>query len=119
MQSKTATSPTPEDRLLARIIQLAPDSAFPGSRNWGAGMVAALCPLDQVADMPDDLLREKLRQINFECRQSKPWDDDDYWMAQSPFDGRHYIFALLNIVSGPPGPPVYVLDQRPAWFDEE
>lgn len=119
MQVTNATEPTPEERRLDRMIHLAPESIFPGSRNWGAGMVAALCPLEEIAGMPDDVLRGKLQQIRFEHRRSTPWDDDKYWMAQSPFDGRYYVFALLNIVSGPPGPPVYVLDRRPAWFDEE
>jgi hypothetical protein len=50
-------------------------------------------------------------------KASIPADDDEYWLARSPFDGKFYVFAS-QAGAGWPSSPDYVLDRRPSWFDE-
>lgn len=82
-------------------------------------MVAELCSLAKLAKTEPDELREKLSQIRFEHKPSTPADDDEYWLAQSPFDKRFYVFASCAFGGNWPASPAYVFDERPAWFDED
>ena len=100
------------------LIQYAAPSAFPGQPSYTFEMLAALCPREAVLVTPPDELRRKLAEVFFEHKASSPSDDDEYWLARSPFDGKFYVFASLPW-AGWPGDPVYVLDARPAWFDED
>jgi hypothetical protein len=106
-----------EERLHALLIEYAPPGAFPGQPSYTVKMLAALCPREIVSITPPGELRRKLAEVSFEHKASTPSDDDEYWLARSPFDGKFYVFA-----SQPggvwPSSPHFVLDQRPAWFDE-
>ena len=108
-----------EDDRLALICEHAPPTAFPGSVESTARMIASLCPLDQLTLTPPDELREKLRGIRFAHRASTPADDDEYWLARSPFDNRFYVFASCSFGGGWPTKPVYAYDESPAWFYED
>lgn len=105
-------------RLRALLIEYAPPSAFPGSPSYTFAMLAALCPRESVSVTSPDELRRKLAEVTFEHKASTPSDDDEYWLARSPFDGKYYVFASTP-GAGWPVEPVYVLDQRPGWFDED
>ncbi|MFZ0962756.1 MAG: hypothetical protein WAO35_17950 [Terriglobia bacterium] len=76
------------------------------------------CARETVSVTPPDELRRKLAEVTFEHKASTPSDDDEYWLARSPFDGKYYVFASTP-GAGWPVEPVYVLDQRPGWFDED
>jgi hypothetical protein len=81
--------------------------------------VASMCPHpDTLASMPREVLGQKIASVSFDHRATTPYDDDEYWMAQSPFNGMWYVFASMP-GAGWPTKPVYVLDGRPAWFDED
>ena len=103
---------------MALIREYAPITVFPGSIETTTEMVASLCPLDQLTMTPPDKLREMLRRIRFAHKASTPSDDDEYWLARSPFDHRFYVFASCSFGGGWPTEPNYVYDERPAWFDK-
>ncbi|MFZ0960356.1 MAG: hypothetical protein WAO35_05585 [Terriglobia bacterium] len=105
-------------RLRALLFEYAPHSAFPGSPSYTIAMLAALCPRESVSGTSPDELRRKLAKVSFEHKASTPYDDDEYWLAQGPFDGKFYVFASMP-GAGWPYDPVYVLEARPAWFDED
>lgn len=107
-----------QDRM-ALIREYTPTSVFPGAVDRTAGMVASLCPLEQLVETTPDQLQEMLSSICFEHKVSTPTDDDEYWLAQSPFNHKFYVFASCAFGGGWPTSPVYVLDERPAWFDED
>lgn len=102
-----------EDELLALIHEVSSETR---------GMhkaIASMCPnLQTLAGMPRDDLKRKLASISFEHKASTPYDDDEYWLAQCPFNNLWYVFASLPC-AGWPTTPVYVLNERPAWFDED
>jgi hypothetical protein len=102
---------------LALLLEYAPPEAFPGIPRNTVRMLAALCPAEMVAVTPPNDLRRMLAEVSFEHKASTPWDDDEYWLARSPFDHNFYVFAACPC-AGWPSSPVYVLHQRPQWFDE-
>ena len=107
-----------DDDHVALVREHAPDSAFPGPADRTDSMVAALVPRADLARTAPGELRNRLSQVRFEHRASTPSDDDEYWLAQSPFDQRFYLFASCAQGGGWPTSPVDLRDVRPAWFDE-
>lgn len=86
--------------------------------DWG--MVLDVCESSAPDDVTEEELVSKAKQIGFEFKASMPWDDDVYWLTQSPFNGRWYTFAQ-SFCSGGGYPSRHVYDdaERPARFDEE
>jgi hypothetical protein len=114
------------ERLHALLIEYAPTKAFPGrsgesraTRSYTVGMLAALCPREIVSITPPDELQRKLAAVFFEHKASNPYDDDEHWLARSPFDAKFYVFSSLAMGGGWPTEPSMVLEERPSWFDED
>ncbi len=103
--------------LLALLLEYAPPEVFPGKSPNTVRMLAALCPPELVAVTPPGDLRRMLAEVTFEHKASTHYDDDEYWLARSPFDHNFYVFAACPC-AGWPRSPVYVLRERPQWFDE-
>jgi hypothetical protein len=80
--------------------------------------ISSMIPEEMLASISLDTLRAKISRIRLEHRASTPYDDDEYWLAQSPFDGKWYLFASLPC-AGWPTSPVEVSGERPEFFDEE
>lgn len=108
-----------DDDHVAIVRDHAPSGVFPGPEKSTVRMVACLVPRSDLAKTAPSELRSRLSRIRFEHKASTPSDDDEYWLAQSPFDKRFYLFASCALGGGWPTSPVNVLDARPAWFDEE
>lgn len=58
---------------------------------------------------------ENISKIEYKFKTSKPWDDDCYWMAKSPFNYKYYVFAGQ---SAPYHRPFFVLNSAPPDWDE-
>ncbi len=63
-------------------------------------------------------LKEKIAAISFEYRASTFSDDDVYFMTQSPFNDKWYVFAS-GMGFGWPSKPAYIFENRPEWFDDD
>jgi hypothetical protein len=105
------------ERLHVLLIEYAPLRAFPGQPHDTVRMLAELCQREIVSVTPPEELRRKLAEVSFEHKASRPGEEDEYWLARSPFDGKFYVFATSTAAGWPSGPD-YVLDLRPSWFDE-
>jgi len=81
--------------------------------------IASMCLDDSVNELSSQELGDKINSISFEHKASTPTDDDEYWMAQSPFNGKYYIFASCAQGGGYPSCPSYILDEPPGWFYED
>ena len=75
--------------------------------------VVSICP--QYALKP--VLIEGIKRVVFEHRPAIYSNDDEYWLAQSPFNGKWYVFVANDFVQMPER-PVFVEDTRPIWFDD-
>ena len=82
------------------------------------GMAAKICELSAPPDVTKDELLAGAKKIDFEHKASTPSDDDEYWLAQSPFDQKLYTFASL-FCAGWPIDPVYIDNNRPERFDAD
>jgi hypothetical protein len=80
-------------------------------------MASHLYKRELAAAIPNDELRSRIANFQIEHKASTPFDDDEYWMARSPFDQKYYVWAALPF-AGVPTEPAYILDERPGWFDE-
>lgn len=81
------------------------------------GMIASLCPDSYLATAKADDLKAKIQTVSFLHKASTPDDDDEYWAAQSPFDGRWYLFAS-GMGGAMPTEPVRVSNNRPSVFED-
>jgi hypothetical protein len=79
--------------------------------------ISSMIPEAALESIGEDELHTKISRIRLEHRASTPYDDDEYWLAQSPFDGKWYLFASLPC-AGWPTSPVRVYDERPEFIDE-
>ena len=78
------------------------------------GMVRCMCP----GNVTRSELIEGIREITFHRRASTYYDDDTYWLAQSPFDKRWYLF-VSGMGSPMPSKVSSIESERPRWFDED
>ena len=106
-------------RLRALLIEYAPPSAFPGSPSYTFAMLAALCPRESVSVTSPDELRRKLAEVIFRTQGLNSLR----MMTSTGWRGVHstgsITFSPASPCAGWPEDPVYVLDARPAWFDED
>jgi hypothetical protein len=75
----------------------------------------ALVPKEARQSMASESIAERLSSVRWEYQASTPYDDDCYLMAQSPFDGKYYVWAWFTSM---PDSPSLVLTGRPSFFDE-
>lgn len=104
--------PMDEKRIRTILEQLWPGIPMEKS------MVLAMCLHGASVDTSKEALVAAAKEISFEFKPSTPSDDDAYWLARSPFDGKWYTFAALGAGGGWPQTPVYIDDDRPPRFDE-
>lgn len=81
-------------------------------------MAETVIPDDAISKLTVREIIEKIQLITFDHKASTPSDDDEYWLCQSPFDGKWYLFASLAMGGGWPEEPVSVTVDRPSSFDE-
>ena len=81
-------------------------------------MLMSVIPCDLLNKLPASEIASKLSTICWEHKSSSPFDDDEYWMAHSPFDNKYYTFASQAMGGGWPTEPDYVEKDRPTRFDE-
>jgi len=73
-------------------------------------ILMALVPANIMSSMPANDLARILKKVRWDFQASSYSDDDMYCWAESPFDGKYYVFAAyLDWVSR----PAYVFDYRP------
>jgi len=65
-------------------------------------MVASMCPMD----LSEADLIAGIRAITFDHTPSSAEDDDEHWVAQSPFDGKYYHFAASPAAAWPTRPEI-------------
>ncbi|NUN08633.1 MAG: hypothetical protein HUU54_05595 [Ignavibacteriaceae bacterium] len=85
---------------------------------WDRDYFFCLMSFSSASDTVDFSMNEiveKLSLTEFYFKSSKPWDDDCYWMARSPFDNKYYVFAGM---SAPYYRPFYILNEPPADWNE-
>lgn len=98
-----------------RLIQKLIVEHWPGDEGI-RNMVFCLCSPEIIKSLPEAEVAKKIKGLNFLHRQSQPWDDDEHWIVQSPFDSRWYHFCTMS-GGGWPKLPTNIYDARPAWFD--
>lgn len=60
-------------------------------------MVLSMCPLD----LGEASLVAGIKAITLEHTPTSGGDDDEHWVALSPFDGKYYHFAGSNVCRYP------------------
>jgi hypothetical protein len=58
-------------------------------------MVAAICRLSAPTDITKETLILGATTITFSHKPPTPYRSDEYWLAQSPFNDRWYLFAAI------------------------
>jgi len=80
-------------------------------------MKKTVCMRSVPSSVAKEEFMKKARFIDFEEKKSTPWDDDIYWLCQSPFDDKWYLFAQFHGSPGYPSTPASITDERPEVFD--
>ena len=73
-------------------------------------MVLSMCPLY----LKEAELIAGIKAIVLEHTPSSVGDDDEHWVAKSPFDGKYYHFAGSNICRYPTT-PTEITDSPPVF----
>lgn len=79
-------------------------------------MVVSICELSAPATISAEMLIRIAEGITLTHQASTPEDDDAHYLAQSPFDGKWYTFAVGIYTGGFPDSPSSVDDERPEGF---
>jgi hypothetical protein len=71
---------------------------------------------------PENIVKHELEKaawdMKVEFKSSTDISEDMYYLVQSPFDGKYYLFAAMVAFGSCNHGPRKVYDKRPLWFDE-
>ncbi|QQS60827.1 MAG: hypothetical protein IPN70_02960 [Candidatus Moraniibacteriota bacterium] len=81
-------------------------------------MIASICQLSAPEDITEEDLIRGAESIEFSYRPYNTYDDDCYWLAQSPFNKKWYLFVACFVCSYLPSRPAYEEEEYPMWFDK-
>jgi hypothetical protein len=105
------------DYLRQEYIEISPLRYCVGWHGRCFRMLLSVVPLESLEQLPAAIIAMKLSTVVWQHQPSSPWDDDEYWMTQSPFDGKYYVFASHAMGGGWPTEPDFIEKDRPPWFD--